>query len=151
MGWLKTREDRLFMGAFACFFLFPLLGAGLAVLLGAADGGPGFFVGGLLGMGGVIAAGIVAGVGDKHVFHVLTGRRLLVIKGRKLAEEFDLDLLRRLLAVSDAARPAAAPADEHILDPSKVRPLLPPPSQGVTEMEPILRMLRAFGQVQGTP
>jgi hypothetical protein len=73
---------------------------------------------------------------------------LLVIKGRALAQAFDLDLLRRLLAIYDAARPACVPTDEHVLEPSKVRPLLTRPAEGITEIEPILRLLRAFGQLQ---
>jgi hypothetical protein len=148
MGWLKGRVPLLFGATFAGGAIFPFAGKGLVILLGGGDGGAGFFSGLALAMGCLFATMAVAYLADQDVFHVLTDRRLLVIKGRHLTQAFDLDLLRRLLAMGDAARPASVPPEEHVLELSKVRPLLPPPAEGITEIEPILRMLRASGRFQ---
>jgi hypothetical protein len=130
--------------------VIPLAGAGIAYLCNAHTGVAGFLIA-MLPLGAMAAAASTWTEAERYVCHALTDRRLLVITRLNKVEQFDVDLLRRLLAACDAARPAGAPPDEHLLDVSKVRPLLAPRSEGVTEIEPILRMLRAFGQLQGTP
>jgi hypothetical protein len=150
LRWLKGRVGLLFAISCAATAVFPFAGKGLGMLLGWADGGAGFFCGLAAGLGcgaATMAVGILA---DQDVFHVLTDRRLLVIKGRHLVHAYDLDLLRRLVAISDAARAAGMAADEHVLDAGKVRPLLTRPAEGITEIEPVLRVLHAFRPARGT-
>src|SRR5262245_39038059 len=118
--------------------VIPLVGIGIAYLCDAHRGVAGLLIA-LLPMGAMAAFGSLWNEAGRYVCHALTDRRLLVIRGLTKVEQFDLDLLRRLLAACDARRPAGVPPDEHLLDVSKVRPLLGPQSKGVTEIEPTLR------------
>jgi hypothetical protein len=134
----------------ASFAIFPFAGIGLFRLLGWADGGPGLYLGLTLALGCVFATIGALIWTEQGVFHVLTDRRLLVVVCRKevTVQAFDLDVMRRLLAAVDAARPASVPKDEHLLDPSKVQPLVPRPTEGLTAIEPVLELVRQFGQLQ---
>src|SRR5262249_44156349 len=129
--------------------LFPLTGLGIAWLCGADLRVPAF-LGLVMALGAMLATVDTWGTAERHVCHALTDRRLLIIKGLNKVEQFDVDLRPRLLAPTDA-RSAEGAADQHVLDVSKVRPLTARPAEGATAIEPILRMLRAFGQLQGTP
>jgi hypothetical protein len=156
-GWLRGRIGRLIVNGrmgllllanIAAIPAFPLAGMGLGMLLGGGDGWAGLRLGLTLAFGCNAAALAAFFWVFNDVFHVLTDRRLLVIKGYEPVQAFDLDLLRRLLSAADAARPAGAPADEHVLEPGKLRAPAARPAGGVTELDPILRMLREFGQLQ---
>jgi hypothetical protein len=156
-GWIKARVGRLIASGWASLlliagiaapFILAFAGKGLFVLLGSANGVPGYVVGAVLGMGCFIATLDVLNRAGEDNFHVLTDRRFLVIKGYGLVEAFDLDRLRRLVALADAARPPVVQADEHVQEPGKVRPLSARPAEGVAEIDPLLRMLRAAGQLQ---
>jgi hypothetical protein len=150
-GWLGPRVVTghavfLLIPGLAAPFVFAFAGKGLFMLLGWA-GGPGYVLGAVLGIGCFFATlGVLNWVGEA-VFHVLTDQRFLVIKCHEVVQAFELDVMRRLLAAVDAL-PASVPTDEHLLDSSKVHPLTARPAEGVTELAPILHMLRAFGQVQ---
>jgi hypothetical protein len=124
----------------------PLIGAGIAFLCGID-----WMTGARLAVPVVLGSFFLAFLswieGARHLCHALTDRRLLRIKGLHYLEQLDVEVLRRALAPGGPA----APADEHLLDVSKVRPLLPPPKEGVTDVEPLLHLLRAFGQVQAPP
>jgi hypothetical protein len=123
-----------------------LIGAGIAFLCGI-DWWTGARLAAPVGLVSLFLGFLTWIEGVRHVCHALTDRRLLRITGLYNVEQLDVELLRRHLAPGGPA----APADEHVLDPSKVRPLLPPPKEGVTDVGPLLHMLRAFGQMQVPP
>jgi hypothetical protein len=152
LGWLRRGVGHLIVKGqlgillvvgIAAVVGLPLAGMRLDRLLGWTDVGPPFICCSLLALGYVFGTLGFLVWAESDVFYVLTDRRLLVLRNYKLVQAFEFDLMRRLLAAIDAAPPAGSPADEHLVDPSKVRP-----TEGVTEMSSIFHMLRAFGQVQ---
>src|SRR5262245_17923028 len=146
MEWLKGQIPFLFLATMLALPLLALAGFGLGKLLG----GGGLFFALVLTLGFFFAMMDFFYRADKNdVFNVLTERHWLVIQSRTITQAFELDWMRRLLAAADAAGVASVLKDEHVLEPSKVRPLQPRHAEGLTEVEPILRMLRAFGQLQG--
>jgi len=102
--WALNRHDALGILFFLGFFFFPIAGAALVGLCGG-EPGAGFFCGGLIGIG---SAGVGVAIwvkADKHVWQVVTDQRLLIVKARKVSDEFDMALLRRLLGAGDGALP----------------------------------------------
>src|SRR5262245_34368460 len=85
-GWLKGHVGLLFAGAFAAFPVFAFAGKGLGMLLGGGDGWTGLRIGLTLAFGWYVAALAMLFWALKDVFHVLTDRRFLVIRGRELVE-----------------------------------------------------------------
>jgi hypothetical protein len=127
--------------------VFPLTGIAIAWLCGAERGVAGLLCA-VLPLVAMVAAADSWKTAERHVCHALTDRRLLIITGLNKVEQFAVGPLRRLLATTDA-RSAEGAAVPRILDVSKGRPRAARPAAGVTEVGPILRLLRAFGQLQG--
>jgi hypothetical protein len=139
--WCKTFEMPLTLLGMGCAAAFPLLGTNL--------GPPGFFIGGLLGFGVLVGLVLAAGSADRLKWHVLTDRRLLIVTGRNKTEEFDLAMLRRLMAaLGTAPAPAGATATDPRFDFTKLGQIQAA-STGVTDLNSILALVRLAQQMKG--
>jgi hypothetical protein len=139
--WFKNQEGWLVPLTILGFFVFPLIGL--------FRGPGGFVVGSLLAIGLIAAVQFVVGPADKHKWLVLTNRRLFTVLGRKKTDEFDLALLRQLLA---SAAPPAMPSNDQVFDLGKLG--LPEgaaqgKSEGVTDLASVLAMAKLVQQMGG--
>lgn len=144
--WALKRHPGLGIVFFLGFFAFPLLGAAIVGSLGG-DAGIGVGLGAPLGFASAGAGVTFWALADKHICHVLTDRRFLIIKNMEKVEELDVELLRRLL---DGTKPAES-ADERVQEAGKVRAFSNRPPEGVAELQPLLELVRQFGQLQPKP
>jgi hypothetical protein len=136
-AWFEEHQDRLFVTAFLATFLLPIAGR---------FAGPGtFFFSACAGVGLLTTMSLIAGAGDKYRWQILTDRRLLVVVGRKKTEEFDLVLLRQLLAKAETD--GARPPSEQVIDLSKVG-AVGGPSKNVTDLASLLAMAKLAQQIQ---
>jgi hypothetical protein len=102
----------------------------------------------LLGWGLLLANILITGSANSQRWQVVTTQRLLIIVGRKKSEEFDLGLLRRILASMGSTD--GLPADDRVLG-SKFGAVEGEkgPVEGITDLGAVLAMARLVQQMQG--